>query len=355
MQLSAANPANHGLSYEWLLPLITPNVLGNPVNGTYTPPRGFHPTVLNDYGEVASGYAGLATLRARARSAVCYSASSARDCPGAHTLQPSHLRRSARLARYDPTDSSSGNQPSSAAASLLGPGRLHRRGADTRSGNSWSAAALHTSGASSRDCRRCRDLRGTPAGLPARSAGDGAADCPLADNGSRSVSCLSQMAGRGGSHGARIHRSRCRDVPLQPIDKTGRYLSSNRRDQKTSASRKAVSDRRAGLVISPRHAGLLRHRRHQDHRSDSARELHAPHEGVPQRRSSVLRPAPSRRLTTIPRLPQHQVYLRSTRPVTHRSAIHGGLPRIGRRPPGEYSRPAALLSRPTFHGAAILR
>lgn len=62
MQLSEANPANHGLSYEWLLPLITPNVLGNPANGTYLPPRGFHPAVLNDYGEVASGYAGLATL-----------------------------------------------------------------------------------------------------------------------------------------------------------------------------------------------------------------------------------------------------------------------------------------------------
>lgn len=62
MRSREANPADHGLSYEWLLPLITPNVLGNPVNGTYTPPRGFHPAVLNDYAEVASGYAGLATL-----------------------------------------------------------------------------------------------------------------------------------------------------------------------------------------------------------------------------------------------------------------------------------------------------
>jgi hypothetical protein len=58
----AANPADHELSHEWLLPLIVPNVLGNPVNGTYRAPRGFHPAVLNDYGEVASGYAGLATL-----------------------------------------------------------------------------------------------------------------------------------------------------------------------------------------------------------------------------------------------------------------------------------------------------
>lgn len=63
------NPADHGLSYEWLLPLVAPNVLGNPVTGTYTPPRGAHPAVLNDYGEVASSYAGLLTL-ALALSAV---------------------------------------------------------------------------------------------------------------------------------------------------------------------------------------------------------------------------------------------------------------------------------------------
>jgi len=62
IQSLEANPANHGLSAEWLLPLITPNVLGAPANGTYTPPRGSHPAVLNDYGEVASSYAGLATL-----------------------------------------------------------------------------------------------------------------------------------------------------------------------------------------------------------------------------------------------------------------------------------------------------
>ena len=62
MQGKEANPADHGLSAEWLLPLIAPNVLGNPVNGTYTPPAGFHPAVLNDYGEVASSYAGVVTL-----------------------------------------------------------------------------------------------------------------------------------------------------------------------------------------------------------------------------------------------------------------------------------------------------
>jgi Bacterial membrane protein YfhO len=56
------NPADHGLSWEWQLPLVAPNVLGNPVDATYQPPRGTHPAVLNDYGEVASGYAGLLTL-----------------------------------------------------------------------------------------------------------------------------------------------------------------------------------------------------------------------------------------------------------------------------------------------------
>jgi hypothetical protein len=62
VQSREVNPADHGLTYEWLLPLITPNVMGTPVNGTYTPPRGHHAAVLNDYGEVASSYAGLATL-----------------------------------------------------------------------------------------------------------------------------------------------------------------------------------------------------------------------------------------------------------------------------------------------------
>ena len=57
-----ANPADHGLSSEWLLPLLAPNVLGNPVDNTYKPPRGAHAAVLNDYGEVASSYAGLLTL-----------------------------------------------------------------------------------------------------------------------------------------------------------------------------------------------------------------------------------------------------------------------------------------------------
>lgn len=62
MNVLAANPANHGLSYEWLLPLVAPNVFGTPMEATYRPPRGVHGAIPNDYGEVASGYAGLATL-----------------------------------------------------------------------------------------------------------------------------------------------------------------------------------------------------------------------------------------------------------------------------------------------------
>ncbi|HYI10190.1 MAG TPA: YfhO family protein [Thermoanaerobaculia bacterium] len=56
------NPADHGLSYEWLLTFVAPNVLGTPQEGTYQPPSGRHPVVLDDYGEVASSYAGLITL-----------------------------------------------------------------------------------------------------------------------------------------------------------------------------------------------------------------------------------------------------------------------------------------------------
>lgn len=56
------NPPNHHLGGEWLLPLVLPNVLGTPPAGTYRPPAHRHPLVLDDYGEIASGYAGIATL-----------------------------------------------------------------------------------------------------------------------------------------------------------------------------------------------------------------------------------------------------------------------------------------------------
>jgi hypothetical protein len=62
MQSRELNPTNHHLSAEWLLTLVAPNALGTPMRGDYHPPRGRHATVLNDYGEVASGYAGLLTL-----------------------------------------------------------------------------------------------------------------------------------------------------------------------------------------------------------------------------------------------------------------------------------------------------
>ena len=54
--------APHRFSAEWFLPLIAPNVLGTPQTRTYTAPRPHNPGVLDDYGEVASGYAGIATL-----------------------------------------------------------------------------------------------------------------------------------------------------------------------------------------------------------------------------------------------------------------------------------------------------
>jgi hypothetical protein len=56
------NPPNHHLSIDWLVTLVAPNAFGTPMNGDYHPPRGAHPAVLNDYGEAASGYAGLLTL-----------------------------------------------------------------------------------------------------------------------------------------------------------------------------------------------------------------------------------------------------------------------------------------------------
>jgi len=66
----AANPADHGLKSDWLLPLISPNAFGTPQKGNYTAPPFSRGVVLNDYGEVASGYAGLATLGLAASSIV---------------------------------------------------------------------------------------------------------------------------------------------------------------------------------------------------------------------------------------------------------------------------------------------
>jgi len=62
MQSRETNPVRHGIGRDWLITLVAPNALGTPVRGDYVPPRGSHPTLLDDYGEVASGYAGLLTL-----------------------------------------------------------------------------------------------------------------------------------------------------------------------------------------------------------------------------------------------------------------------------------------------------
>jgi hypothetical protein len=54
--------APHRFSADWFLPLIAPNVLGTPQTRTYIAPRPHNTGVLDDYGEIASGYAGIATL-----------------------------------------------------------------------------------------------------------------------------------------------------------------------------------------------------------------------------------------------------------------------------------------------------
>jgi hypothetical protein len=62
MRSRVANPPNHRLGYEWLLPLLAPNIHGTPQQDNYQPPTHRHPAVLDDYGEIASGYAGIAAL-----------------------------------------------------------------------------------------------------------------------------------------------------------------------------------------------------------------------------------------------------------------------------------------------------
>jgi hypothetical protein len=62
MKSAVTNPVDHGLGREWLDLLIAPNVLGTPQTDFWTGPATSHPIVLHDYGEIASGYAGLITL-----------------------------------------------------------------------------------------------------------------------------------------------------------------------------------------------------------------------------------------------------------------------------------------------------
>jgi hypothetical protein len=62
MRQRATNPPDHGLGVEWLLPLVSPNILGTPQEANYVAPPHEHPAVIDDYGETASGYAGIVTL-----------------------------------------------------------------------------------------------------------------------------------------------------------------------------------------------------------------------------------------------------------------------------------------------------
>ena len=47
---------------EWTLALLWPNILGTPQAGSYRNPPPVRPDLLNDYGEIASGYAGILSL-----------------------------------------------------------------------------------------------------------------------------------------------------------------------------------------------------------------------------------------------------------------------------------------------------
>lgn len=62
MRSMVTNPPNHHLGLEWIATLVAPNILGTPQSGSWAPPETGHPAVLNDYGEVSSGYAGILTL-----------------------------------------------------------------------------------------------------------------------------------------------------------------------------------------------------------------------------------------------------------------------------------------------------
>jgi hypothetical protein len=57
-----SNPPDHHLGAAWLLPLLAPNILGTVPAGTYRAPPPHQPSLLDDYGEIASGYAGIIAL-----------------------------------------------------------------------------------------------------------------------------------------------------------------------------------------------------------------------------------------------------------------------------------------------------
>ncbi len=59
------------VSSEWLLPLVAPNILGTVQSGTYRRPVTPDPSIPSDYGEVASGYGGIAALALAIASLAC--------------------------------------------------------------------------------------------------------------------------------------------------------------------------------------------------------------------------------------------------------------------------------------------
>lgn len=59
---SKGNPVDHGVGADWMLPLLTPNILGTPQFGSYRPPQPRHVSLPDDYGEVAATYAGIAAV-----------------------------------------------------------------------------------------------------------------------------------------------------------------------------------------------------------------------------------------------------------------------------------------------------
>ncbi len=58
----SSNPVDHHIGADWMLPLLVPNILGTVQAGNYQPPQPIHSAILFDYGEVASGYAGIVTI-----------------------------------------------------------------------------------------------------------------------------------------------------------------------------------------------------------------------------------------------------------------------------------------------------
>jgi hypothetical protein len=62
MRGRATNPPSHDLGIEWLVTLASPNILGTPQARNYVAPPHGHPAVIDDYGETASGYAGIVPL-----------------------------------------------------------------------------------------------------------------------------------------------------------------------------------------------------------------------------------------------------------------------------------------------------